>query len=110
MSDLFFGAEEGRILHLGEFFPLSKVLAVQHNAHRIWNDIRKGTRETPRLSQPRTLRIQKLRSKRMSDILSRKESSPSFTAFIDREKIVRTNPLVLSRSVNIPENAIDVRT
>ncbi len=109
ISDLFFGEDETRTIDLSEFFPVSKILAVRHNDGRIFNDVRRGTPPVVNLSSPRTLRIKKLRSKKMSDIIRRKDCEASLVAYVDKNRVVRIDPIVLSTPAGVPDFGIDVR-
>jgi hypothetical protein len=109
VSDLFFGEDKTRVIDLSEFFPVSKILAVRHNDGRVFNDVRRGKPPVVNLASPRTLRIKKLRSKKMFDIIRRKDCAASLAAYVDKNRVVRINPIVLSTAAEVPDFGIDVR-
>lgn len=94
---------------LGEFFPVSSVLAVKHNDSKQFNDVRRGEGRELDFSKPRTLRISKYRTKKTSDILKRSECAPSIVAYVDKSRPVRPEPVSVIDPLEIPDFAYDLR-
>lgn len=109
INDLKWGDETARTVDLSEFFPISNVLAVKHNDRNVFNDFKKGKAAPLSFAKRRALRIAKLKSRRFSDILNRKDCAPGLLSYVDRSRVVRPNPLAISIPVDVPEGGIDVR-